>query len=433
MKTILLALLTVPVVASAGGIYWADRPASAKAIRGCNFDRSNVRNVVALATTRDPRGIVVDAANERLYYCDRVGGTATSGEINYVAISGAGGVQPTLTTLNRPADLRFDPASRTAFWCEENGGLIRRVMLQAGGGAVLPGNVVTVFSGLTAPYFLDLEIAAGRLWWGTSASQIFRGPIGGGAAEERHSGGLNVRGVCVDSAGGFFYWCERDGAHVIRREAIAGGPVLDVYTGLDTPHGLVLDVAARKMYWADTGTNAVGGFNARGISRGDMDGSTPAEIVVAGTAANQPWDLDLDRRNATYADWRARFFRYDAAAAITTATADPDFDGLKNVAEYALGSVPLAPNGAPTEWLRVMDGGADYPAIRFRRRAGTSDLTLLVQVSHDLALWQDNTTGAFTTEVSAVAQEDGMELVTVRSNTALGPLPQHLRVKVSAL
>ena len=355
---------------------------------------------------------------------------ASTGEIDTAAISG-GAIGVVLGGLNRPADLRFNPATRDVFWCEENGGFIRRVVLPAGGVAVLPANVVTLYSGLTSPYYLDYELAAGRLWWGTSASQIFRGPIGGGVPEQRHSGGLSIRGVCVDSAGGYFYWCERDGAHAIKREVIPGGSVEFIYTGLDTPHGLVLDVAAGKMYWADTGTNGVGGFNARGISRGDMNGATPAEIVVAGTAANQPWDLDLDRRNTNYAEWAARFFRYDATN--HARADDPDFDGLKNVAEYALGSGPLAPNGAPTEWLRVTEGGSDYPAIRFRRRAGTSDLTVLVQVSTDLALWKDNTTGAFTTEVSAVAQEDGMELVTVRGNAPLGSLPQHLRVKVSAL
>ena len=165
MKILLLALVALPLIADAGGIYWSDRPAAAKAIRGCNFDRSNVRNVVALATTRDPRGLVVDAANERLYFCDRVGGTAASGEINSVAISGAGGVQPTLTTLNRPADLRFNPATRTAYWCEENGGLIRNVVLPSAGGAIPLANVVTIFSSLASPYFLDLDLPNGRLWW----------------------------------------------------------------------------------------------------------------------------------------------------------------------------------------------------------------------------------------------------------------------------
>ena len=81
--------------------------------------------------------------------------------------------------------------------------------------------------------------------------------------------------------------------------------------------------------------------------------------------------------------------------------------------------------------MRVSDGGVDYPAIRFRRRAGTSDLTVRVQVSTDLATWNDNTLGAFTTETAALAQEDGMELATVRSNAPLTASPQHLRVKLS--
>jgi DNA-binding beta-propeller fold protein YncE len=429
MKTILSFILALPLLAQAGGIFWSDRPSGSKSIRGGNFDGSNVHNVVTLASTRDPRGIVVDAANERLYYCDRAASTSTSGEINYVAISGAGGVQPALATLNRPADLRFNPATRLAYWCEENGGLIRSVVLPSPGGVIPPGNVLALFTGQTSPYYLDYDLAAGQLWWGTSGSQILRGPLTGGVSEVRYAAGLNVRGVCVDSAGGFLYWCERDGTHVIHRATLDGGAVQDVYTGLDTPHGLVLDFAARKLYWADTGTNAVGGFNARGISRGDMDGTTPAEIVVAGTAANQPWDLDLDRRNASYAEWAARFFRYDATN--KNRTDDPDDDGLKNVMEYALGSGPLAPNSPPTNWVRVTHEGVDYPAIQFRRRGGTNDLTVLVQVSTDLATWKDNTIGAFTTETSTIAQEDGMELVTVRSNSPMTTSPQHLRLKVS--
>ena len=187
MKNILLALLALPIVADASGLFWSDRPAATKAIRACNFDGSNLRNVVSIASTRDPRGVVVDPAGERLYFCDRASGGST-GEIDTVAISG-GAIGVVLGGLNRPADLRFNPATRDVFWCEEIGGFIRRVVLPAGGGAVVPGNVVTLYSGLTAPYYLDYELSAGRLWWGTSASQIFRGPIGGGVPEQRHSGG----------------------------------------------------------------------------------------------------------------------------------------------------------------------------------------------------------------------------------------------------
>ena len=55
MKTILPALLALPSFANAGGIFWSGRPAATKAIRACNFDGSNLRNVVTILSTRDPR------------------------------------------------------------------------------------------------------------------------------------------------------------------------------------------------------------------------------------------------------------------------------------------------------------------------------------------------------------------------------------------
>ena len=82
------------------------------------------------------------------------------------------------------------------------------------------------------------------------------------------------------------------------------------------------------------------------------------------------------------------------------------------------------PIGAPA------DGGADYPAITFRRRTGTGDLTIRVQVSTDLTTWNDNSGGAFTTEISATPAGDSLEIATVRSNTPLSAAKQFLRVKV---
>ena len=426
---LLASTLSFALPAFAGGVYWSDRPSTPKAIRACDFSGANVRNVASLVSTRDPRGIVVDAAGERLYFCDRVGAspTATSGEVDSVALNGAGGVSVALTTLNRPADLRFDAATRTLFWCEENGGLIRKATAALGGAV---SGTTTLFTGQAAPYYIDFVASSGTLYWGANGATITSGPATGGVANPPlYSAGLNNRGVCVDAAGGMIYWCEKDRGS-IRRMPLSGGAIADVYAGQNAPHGLVLDLAARRLYWTDTGTNA-GGLNPRGITRGNMDGSTAAEIVVAGTASNQPWDLDLDRRNATYAEWRARFFRYDSAVATSGPEADPDGDGLKNLSEYTLGLAPFSSDAAATEVLRVNNAGTDYAAIRFRRRAATSDLTIAVQVSTDLVTWNDNSTGAFTTEVSVVAAEDGIDLVTVRANTPLGTAPQHLRVKAS--
>ena len=59
------------------------------------------------------------------------------------------------------------------------------------------------------------------------------------------------------------YWINRDDKKVHRCPLSAlpvnvptSPAVQTLYAGLDTPHGLVLDLPAGKLYWADTGSNA---------------------------------------------------------------------------------------------------------------------------------------------------------------------------------
>jgi hypothetical protein len=407
----------------AGGIIWSDRFSTNKAIRAAGFDGSGVRIVYA-TTVVDPRGVVVDAAANRVYYLDRLSG---SGALNSVTIAGSD-FRSHLAALVLPADLRFDPASRVAYWCEEGGGTIRKALVPLDPATF---TAQSLFSGLASPYFLDIDRAGAKLYWAQNGANIFSGPLTGGVPDSPalYGSGANNRGVCVDATGGMLYWCERDGAHVVRRRPIAGGAIQNLYSGLDTPHGLVLDIPARKMYWADTGTNNVGGFNARGISRGEMDASAPAEIIVAGTSSNQPWDVVLDPRTSSYAEWTSRFFRLNALASETAPTADPDGDRLINFGEYAFGTPPRFASTPVVETFRYAESGSEYLALRYRRRSGATDVSFRAQYSTDLVTWRDNSQGAYTVEVSAVADEEGLELVTVRSAVSLASAPaQFLRI-----
>ena len=429
MRSPLAALLALmPLTAAAGGLYWSDRPSGAQSIRACNFDGSNLRNVRALAAAADPRGVAVDTAGGRIYYLARTGGVLES-----VDLAGLGFIQHA-SGLTQPSDLRLDAANRVLYWCEESAGLLRKAALPAlpaTPGALTP---LSVFTGLVSPYYLDL--AGASLYWGTSNAQIFSGPLSGGAATQLYAAGLNVRGVKVDAAAGMLYWAEKDGSHVINRRLVAGGAIQTIYTAQNAPHGIVLDLPAGKIYWVDTGTNGAIGFNARGVTRGDLDGSGGAEKIVLGTASNQPWDIDLDPRVTTFPEWRARFFRLDAAAALTAADADPDGDGRKNLAEYAHGTAPLRVDASSAGAVtRVTVGASDYAAIQFQRRTGASDLIYRVEVSDDLATWRDNSQpgGPYTVEHGATPAEENLEMVTVRSTTPIsGSARQFLRVTVEA-
>jgi hypothetical protein len=292
----------------------------------------------------------------------------------------------------------------------------------------------TLLSQLSSPYYLALDSAANALYWGTSGATLYAQSLDVGTPAVLYAEGQNLRGVAVDPAAGMVYWVERD-ARVIRRRALSGGSIETLYNGLDTPHGLVLDLAARELYWVDTGTQAAGGFNPRGVSRGEMDGANAgaAEIVVPGSSTHQPWDIDLDPHTPTYADWAVRFFRYDAGSATTGPQANPDSDGLSNLAEYAFGRLPRQADAVPVVRFVVLTiEGIDYPALRFQRRQGATDLSYQVNVSSDVIDWSATAASLAPIEVEVTpADWEGMEEVMVRSPLAMGaPAAQFLRVRV---
>ena len=76
----------------------------------------------------------------------------------------------------------------------------------------------------------------------------------------------------LDVAAGKMYWIDA-GTGKIQRANLDGSVVEDLVTGLTTPHGIALHVAAGMMYWTDRGTGQ--------IERSNLDGSG-AEVLVTG-------------------------------------------------------------------------------------------------------------------------------------------------------
>ena len=85
--------------------------------------------------------------------------------------------------------------------------------------------------------------------------------------------------------------------------------------------------------------------------------------------------------------WRQSFFGPAATDTGTAANlADPEFDGLANLLEYALAGNPLTP--APTLWQTSTPGGR--LAITFTRTLANNDITMIVQGTDSLtAGWSD--------------------------------------------
>ena len=66
--------------------------------------------------------------------------------------------------------------------------------------------------------------------------------------------------------------------------ASATAEVIDLVTGLSSPSGIALDVAAGKMYWTDLNTGK--------IQRANMSGGSGVEDLVTGLGG--PYGIALD-------------------------------------------------------------------------------------------------------------------------------------------
>ena len=352
----------------AGKIYFTDRGASQ--VMTANFDGTSLQTIIPSAGT-NIRGIAIDVASDDLFYADNGGD-----DIYRARLDGSGRTPVVSTGLGFPADIALDRQAGKLYWCDRNNHRIER--------ANYDGSSRETLITTTQPYYLDLDLTNGKIYWGDFAGgNLFRANLADGSGQETLVTGLvRTRGVKVDPGGGYFYWCDRD-SHKVQRRKISGGSIEDLYSGLDTPHGMTLDIPAKKIYWVDTGTNGVGGTGGMAISRGDMDGSGTLEVLAE---VNQPWDITLDQRTNNYADWIARRFRNDAPDSSIEMGADPDGDGHRNLLEYFCDLDPHASQPIHPVWVSTT--GGEY-FFTYRKASPTrTDVIPNIELAGDLQKWE---------------------------------------------
>ncbi|MCF7676310.1 MAG: CotH kinase family protein, partial [Akkermansiaceae bacterium] len=132
-----------------------------------------------------------------------------------------------------------------------------------------------------------------------------------------------------------------------------------------------------------------------------------------------------DDLTGPFAEWMAARGATDPAAPFGSSS-------LSNLLAYAVGAdLTPTPEAALPTLVIVDEGGTAYPALRYRARRDTGDVTCAVEVSDDLVRWQSG--GAFTTQVGAPQDNgDGTDTLTVRSLHSVASKPtQFLRLRVA--
>ena len=112
--------------------------------------------------------------------------------------------------------------------------------------------------------------------------------------------------------------------------------------------------------------------------------STAASVqALQGTAtAGQLRLIDVP---STYGNWTWQNYSLSAPANLTQATADPDGDGVANLAEYAWKLNPAARSSPRTELTTPAAGTFTF---RFKRPRNLPGVTLIAECSTDLKTWQ---------------------------------------------
>jgi hypothetical protein len=118
----------------------------------------------------------------------------------------------------------------------------------------------------------------------------------------------------------------------------------------------------------------------------------------------------------------------------TQAGADPDGDGLANLAEYALGTDPHNPADAQTGMTISLtnNSGNSYLVLKFKRRHDTTAFPLLYipEVSADALNWFSDNSHA--TQTSVVTFDAQFDWVTVQDTTPVtATAPRFVRLRVA--
>ena len=141
-------------------------------------------------------------------------------------------------------------------------------------------------------------------------------------------------------------------------------------------------------------------------------GNYTLRLTAADGIATTFDDLSFTYTSA-FANWQSANFSGGASNPNAAPLLDPDFDGLVNLIEYALGTNPNASSANPGVMSKVNISGSDYIRITFPKDPAATDVTTTVQSSITLGAGSWGNTGF-------IIESETTTGITVRETTPIG-------------
>ncbi len=157
-------------------------------------------------------------------------------------------------------------------------------------------NISTLVStGVTNPFSIDVGITNSKIYWGDfDDDNIKRSDLDGSNVEtiittaELATGMGEIIDFAIDETNAKLYWVDNSGGGFISRSNLDGSSPENLLTsvnGLSTPMGIDIDETNSKLYWIDNGTDK--------IQKSDLDGSNIEDVLTTGISSPQNLVLDV--------------------------------------------------------------------------------------------------------------------------------------------
>lgn len=220
-----------------------------------------------LPTVQNATSIVVDTANGKIYWTEKI--SNTHGKIQRANMDGSNlEIVKRLTSI--PRSIALD-TMRGKIYMTNIWGKVQRLNLD---GSSFQANLV---QGSNSPENITVDVESSKIYW-SDGVYLKRANLNGSNPQNIAKGSGPLTGIAI--AGGKVYWTETVRATVeggkIRRANPNGSNVETLITiKASIPLGIAVDFASRKLYW----TNSDGK-----VIRADLSGSNSEDVVTgAGT------------------------------------------------------------------------------------------------------------------------------------------------------
>jgi hypothetical protein len=226
----------------------------------------------------------------------------------------------------------------------------------------------------------------------------------------------NAIGVAVDSSGNLFV-LDVGNATILKLTPVGTGWVPRT-------------IAGRAVVYGNTdGTNGIATFNIPlGLA---VDKFGDIYVGDAFNACIRKGSTDSDR-DGIPDGWMLQWFGHATGQSTDSSLAleDADQDGLANLIEYAVGTLPKSPVMAQNGILVTTEshGGDTFLIMTFKRRQTTTALEYVPEVSGDKLTWYADATHV--QEISTLPVDDQFDLVTVRDLIpTVATAPRYFRIR----